>query len=260
MTGGEGRGASQPPLVVRSLVQDEFERAAEGFAERTKGRFDRMGVPEFSRVQPHETVVEIGAGTGNFLSLFEGRAARLIALDLTHGMLAQAHTRHPSQELVVADGLRMPLRNRSIDLVASAQALHHIFEPVPFLKEMRRVCAPAGRVLIVDQLATESYEQVAFMNQMEVLRDPSHAVSRPRSAFRAIVMAAGLEIVDEKLFEDQSRFSKWMWPGEFPDDRIERVRQFVAKFGCETGMDFEPDGDDWIFTRRRIMLLAQRPD
>lgn len=242
-----------------SLLQEEFERAAEGFAERTQGRFDRMGVPDFSRVEPHETVLEVGAGTGNFLSLFEGRAARLIALDLTHGMLQQARKRHSAQELVAADGLRMPLRNRSIDLVATAQALHHIFEPVPFVKEMRRVCAPGGRVLIVDQLATESYEQIAFMNQMEVLRDPSHAVSRPRSAFRAIVMAAGLDIVDEKLFEDQNHFSEWMWPGEFPDERIEKVRDFVAKFGRETGMDFEPDGDDWIFTRRRIMLLAQRP-
>lgn len=242
----------------RSLLQEEFERAAEGFAERTKGRFDRMGVPGFSRVQEHETVLEIGAGTGNFLSLFEGRARRLIALDLTHGMLQQAGKRHPNQELVVADGLRMPLRNRSIDLVTSAQALHHIFEPVPFLKEMRRVCAPGGRVLIVDQMATESYEQIAFMNEMEVLRDPSHAMSRPRSAFRAIVMAAGLEIVDEKLHEEQGRFSKWMWPGEFPQERIDKVREFVGKFGPETGMDFEPDGDDWTFTRRRIMLLATR--
>ena len=253
------RNGGRDRLERTSALQNEFERAAEGFAERTKGRFDRMGVPEFSRIQPHETVLEIGAGTGNFLSLFEGRARRLIALDLTHGMLQEARKRHPSQELVVADGLRMPLRNRSVDVVTSAQALHHIFEPVPFLKEMRRVCARGGRVLIVDQLATESYEQIAFMNQMEMLRDPSHAMSRPRSAFRAIVMAAGLEIVDEKLFEDRSRFSKWMWPGEFPEDRIEKVRSFVAEFGPETGMDFEPDGDDWIFTRRRIMLLAQRP-
>ena len=257
MTAAPDHGTSQSPFGP-SLVQDEFGRAAAGFAERTQGRFDRMGVPGFSRVERHETVLEIGAGTGNFLSLFEGRAARLIAMDLTHGMLQQARRRHPDQELVVADGLRMPLRNRSIDLVTSAQALHHIFKPVPFLKEMRRVCARGGRVLIVDQLATESYEQIAFMNELETLRDPSHATSRPRSAFRAIVMAAGLEILDEKIYEDQSRFSKWMWPGEFPEERIEKVRAFVAKFGRETGMDFEPDGDDWIFTRRRIMLLAQR--
>ncbi len=242
----------------RNVLKQEFERAAEGFAARTRGRFDHMGVTEFARVQPHESVLEVGAGTGNFLALFEGKASSLTALDLTEAMLKQARARHPSQRLVVGDGARLPLRSRSIDLVASAQALHHIWKPVPVLQEMRRVCAQGGRVLIVDQLASESYEQIAFMNELEALRDPSHATSRPRSAFRAILMAAGLEIVDEKIYEDRSRFSSWMWPGEFPPERIEKVRDFVGRFGPETGMGFEPDGDDWTFTRRRIMLLARR--
>lgn len=239
------------------LIEEEFARAATGFAERTAGRFDGMDVPAFSRVASDETVAEIGAGTGNFLALFEGRARHLIGVDLTAGMLEQARATYPLLALMVADGNRLPLKSRSIDLVASAQALHHVFKPVEFVKEMRRVCADGGRVLIVDQAATESYEQIAFMNELETIRDPSHAASRPPSAFRAIVMAAGLEIVDERLFSDQSRFSSWMWPGEFPADRIEATRHFVERFGAETGMGFEREGDDWVFTRRRIMLLAR---
>ncbi|HJR44324.1 MAG TPA: class I SAM-dependent methyltransferase [Actinomycetota bacterium] len=247
------------PTDDREVLRQEFARAAPGFAERTAGRFDKMGVVEFARVRSHETVLEVGAGTGNFLSLFEGAAARLVALDLTEEMLHEAGRRHPGQALVLGNAFALPFASRSVELVASAQALHHIHEPVPVLKEMRRVCAQEGRVLIVDQLATESYEQIAFMNQVEALRDPSHAMSRPASAFRTILMAAGLEIVEERVFEDRSRFSNWMWPGEFPPERIEAVRDFVARFGPETGMHFEPDGDDWTFTRRRIMLLARRP-
>lgn len=239
-------------------VIDEFERAAAGFAERSAGRFDRMGVVEFARVSGRESVLEVGAGTGNFLSLFEGAAASLVALDLTAGTLEQARRNHPSLQLVRGNAFALPFGSRCFDLVSSAQALHHIHRPVPVVKEMRRVCMPGGRILIVDQLAPESYEQIAFMNELEALRDPSHATSRPSSAFRTIVMAAGLEIVDEKIFEDRSRVSEWMWPGEFPEERIDRVRDFVARFGPETGMGFEPDGDDWTFTRRRIMLLAQR--
>ena len=239
------------------LIENELARAATGFAKRTAGRFDQMEVPEFSRVSPRETVVEVGAGTGNFLSLFEGIAGRLIALDLTRPMLEQARQRHPSLLPIVGDGNRLPLKDRSVDLVTSAQALHHVFEPVPFVKEMRRVCADGGRVLIVDQAATESYEQIAFMNQLEAIRDPSHAASRPPSAFRTIAMAAGLEIVDERLFSDRSRFSSWMWPGEFPQERIDATRDFVERFAVETGMEFEREGDDWLFTRRRVMLLAR---
>ena len=245
------------PDEHQHLIEDEFGRAAAGFAERTAGRFDAMDVPAFSRVAPHEVVVEVGAGTGNFLSLFEGRARHLIALDLTRGMLEQARQCHPSLSPIVGDGNRLPLKDRSVDLVASAQALHHVIEPVPFVKEMRRVCADGGRVLIVDQAATESYEQIAFMNQLEAIRDPSHAASRPPSAFRTVVMAAGLEIIDERLFTDRSRFSNWMWPGEFPQERIDATREFVERFGSETGMEFERDGDDWSFTRRRMMLLVE---
>ena len=240
------------------MLRTEFERAAAGFAERSAGRFDDMRVVEFARVRGNELVLEVGAGTGHFLSLFEGEASSLVALDLTHAMLRRARRDHPSLQLVCGNAFGLPFRSRTFDVVSSAQALHHIHRPVPVLREMRRVCAHEGHVLIVDQVATESYEQVAFMNELETLRDPSHATSRPASAFRTIVMAAGLEIVDEKIYEGQSRFSDWMWPGEFPDERIEKVREFVSRSGPETGMGFEPDGDDWVFTRRRIMLLARR--
>lgn len=240
------------------ILQEEFNRAAATFAQRTKGRFDEMSAPEFSRIQPHESILEVGSGTGNFLSLFSGRAARCIGLDITPGMLDVARKEHPEIELVQGDARRLPFLSGSVDVVASAQALHHIWDPIPVVMEMRRVAGQGGRVLIVDQHTTESYEQASSMNQLELIRDPSHAVSRPPSAFRVIVQSAGLEIVDEHLWEGKNRLSQWMWPGEFPDERIEQVRRFIAERGAETGMDWEPDGDDWIFTRRRMMLLAAR--
>lgn len=239
----------------KGRVVEEFNRAAAAFSERTKNRFDATGVVEFCRVAPDDTVLEVGAGTGNFLALFEGHVARRIALDLTPGMLDIARTKE-GLLLVQADGSSLPIPSGSIELVASAQALHHMWEPLPVLREMRRVSA--RHLLIVDQLATENYEEIAFMNQLETIRDPTHATSRPRSAFHILVQSAGLEIVDEKIHEDQSSFSRWMWPGEFPEERIAETKAFVEKFGAETGMEFERAGDDWVFTRRRIMLLAKR--
>ena len=240
------------------LVQDEFERAAEGFAERTAHRFDALGVVEFSRLEPGEIVVEVGAGTGNFLALFEDVAGFRVALDLTPGMLQVGRRRHSGIEAVASDGARLPLRDRSVDLACTAQALHHMRKPVPVLLEMRRVAKDSGRVLIVDQLAPECYEQAQALYELEVLRDPSHAASRPASAFRTIVLAAGLAILDERIVSQQTRLSEWMWPGEFPEERIAEVRAFIAARGHETGKGFERDGDDWVFTRRRIMLLAGR--
>jgi SAM-dependent methyltransferase len=242
----------------RRILQSEFERVARLFDERTRGRFDHLGIVDFARFRHGECVAEIGAGTGNFLSLFSGRAARLIAVDLVSGMLKEARKRIEGVELVVGDGARLPLRTGSIDVVASAQALHHVFRPVPILQEMRRVAGRHGRIVIVDQVAPESYEEATMMNELDRVRDPSHAAARPPSAFRIMTRAAGLEIVDERVVSSRSRLSEWMWPGEFSAERIDAVRQFIDRYGDATGMEFERDGDDYTFTRRRIMLLAKR--
>ena len=79
----------------------------------------------------------------------EMATARRVAVDLTHGMLTAARRRDDSLELIQADGAALPLRSGSIDLVASAQAFHHIRAPLPVLMEMRRVAGEGGRVLVV---------------------------------------------------------------------------------------------------------------
>jgi SAM-dependent methyltransferase len=246
----------------RRRVRAEFARAASGFADRTKGRFDDMdvlGFCELTGVPPEGRIVgEVGAGTGNFLALFEGVASDLVAIDLTPEMLVEARKRAPGMYLVVGDGARLPFRSGSIDLFTCAQMLHHVHEPVPLLREMGRVASPEGHVLIVDQIASERFEEAVRMNELELIRDPSHAASRPPSAFRIMTEAAGLEIVREKRWEGEQRLSRWMWPGEFPDDRIRAVRDFINAKGHQTGMGFERDGDDYRFVRRRTMVLARR--
>jgi SAM-dependent methyltransferase len=246
------------PEGERSVVQDEFERAAPSFSARTKGRFDHMDVVPFSRVAGGDTVLEVGSGTGNFLALFKDVAGALVGVDLTIGMLRQAQAEQSPMRGVQADGNKLPFASRSFDLVCCAQMLHHVWEPVPLLKEMRRVVKPEGHVLVVDQVAPESYEQTAFMNELEALRDPSHATSRSPSVMVTIVRAAGLEVVDDKIVGKENSLSSWMWPDEFPHERIQAVKEFIDKFGHETGMQWRKQGDDWIYYRERMMILAAR--
>ena len=246
------------PQDERAVLNEEFERASKTFAARTAGRFDHMDVTTFASVPDGATIMEVGSGTGNFLALFADRAARLIGVDLTDGMLIEARRRFPEMELVLADGAALPFRSRSIDYVTSAQALHHIRDPLPVVKEMRRVVSEDGHVLILDQVATEKAEEALMMNELDRLRDPSHAGCRPPSAFRIMLRAAGLEIEAEEIHESTERFSSWMSPAEFPEERVSAVESFVAEHGHETGMNFEKDSGDWVYTRRRIMLLARR--
>lgn len=241
----------------RVQLRTEFTRAATGFSKRTKGRFDDMDVLSFARFQPSETVVEVGAGTGNFLSLFEG-ASLALGIDAVPGMLAQARGAYPALLAAAGDGRCLPLSSDSFDLVACAQMLHHVHKPIEIIKEMKRVMRPSGRLLVIDQVASDRFEEAIATNELDLLRDPSHASSRPASAFRVLFNLAGLSIVEERRWEGSQRLSRWMWPGEFPDERIRRVREFIAKRGGETGMGWRAEGDDYVYTRRRIMLLATK--
>jgi ubiquinone/menaquinone biosynthesis C-methylase UbiE len=136
--------------------------------------------------------------------------------------------------------------------------LHHVHDPLPLLKEMRRVATDDGGVLVVDQVAPESYERTAFMNQLEAIRDPSHATSRSRSSMRVLLQSAGLEIVEESLATSTQTMSNWMAPGEFPEERFAAVEEFIERFGQETGMGFRRENDEWAFDRHRMMFLCRR--
>lgn len=242
----------------QDLIKTQFTQAAEAFAERSSGRFDVLNVVDFSRMEPGQTVIEAGAGTANFISLFSEVAGLTAAFDLTSAMLLVARDKHPGVELVAADGMRLPLRSGSVDLATTAQALHHIFQPVEVLKELRRVVRPGGRVLVVDSVTTESIEEALAMNELDLLRDPSHAAFRSPSTMKVLVQAAGLSIVDEHLSVGQQRLSEWIWPGEFAEGTLDKVRRFIEQRGHETGMKFESDGEDWVFERRRLMLLCAK--
>ena len=128
-------------------------------------------------------------------------------------------------------------------------------DPGAVLSEMAR--ATRYRVLLVDQAASESMAEAEVQNELERLRDPSHATSRSPSDQRRLLEGAGLKVVAERVVEHDETVSAWTSPREFPPDRIEAVRQFLSRYASDTGMRFRPLGDDWVFRRRTVLLLAE---
>lgn len=243
-------------MEQHDTIRNEFSRTAEAFNKRTSGRYAALGAPEFTRASGGERVLEVGAGGAAFLALFEPTASLAVALDLTPAMLTVARRDHPTVRCVVGDGSALPFPDGTFDVVASALAFHHVADPLPVLREMGR--ASRDRVLVVDQVSSEDAAEAAAMTEMEKLRDPTHAASRPPSAYRELARLAGLRVVDERMVDDTQRLSSWMWPDEFPAERIEAVRAFLRDRGSEVGMDVRAEGEgDWAFRRRRMLLLAE---
>lgn len=122
------------------------------------GRSFKAAVAELAEVQPGETVLDVGCGTGTLLQALVARQpeGRFAGIDPDPRVLAIARRRlqssTPTVALVEGYAQDLPFPGQAFDLVISTLIFHHLPDPVKVcaLREVRRVLAPHGRFLLVD--------------------------------------------------------------------------------------------------------------
>lgn len=100
-----------------------------------------------------ERVLDVGCGTGELLGRIRARypGTTLAGIDPVPEMLAVARSKLPAGvdlRTGWADGL--PWRDASFDVVVSCNVFHYVSNPVPALREISRVLAPGGRIVMTD--------------------------------------------------------------------------------------------------------------
>jgi demethylmenaquinone methyltransferase/2-methoxy-6-polyprenyl-1,4-benzoquinol methylase len=102
-------------------------------------------------------VLDLCCGTGDLTFLAEAGApgrSRLLGVDFTLPMLAvaerRARTASSRAAFAQGDALRLPIASASVDVVTIGYGLRNIADPLAALREIRRVLAPGGRVVILD--------------------------------------------------------------------------------------------------------------
>ena len=90
------------------------------------------------------TILDIGAGTGIATRQLLERGANVIAADPGRHVLQQAAARTPALAAIIADGVDLPVQDRTVDLVCFAQAWHWL-DPATRVSEVHRVLRPGGR-------------------------------------------------------------------------------------------------------------------
>lgn len=113
-----------------------------------------MGSPahvfELLQLQGHETILDVGGGTGALARLIVERTrAEVTVLDASRRMLDQI-PHHPRLHRVHAPANSLPFHAESFDLVVSTAALHWLTPHQATLSAMRRVLRPGGRLYLQD--------------------------------------------------------------------------------------------------------------
>ena len=183
-------------------------------------------------------VVEIGSGIGNL----KAHLPRAVTTDL-----------FPNPWLDLAcDGYELPFRQASLSHLVLCDVFHHLRAPNAFLREARRVLAPAGRMILFEPyISWSSYPIYGLLHHEPVaLRQPisrAESLPRPRDYYAAQGNATRLFFRQEipgwpegwRLFhaEGFSCFSYllsggYSKPAFYPAGWLEALQKIEAKLSC----------------------------
>ena len=150
-----------------TVVENDF---VEGVYEKLANVYDvafgpalhpgRVRALKRMQLEPGQTVLEVGVGTGINATLYP-RDCSIIGIDLSLPMLEKARARCAQQKvrnvrLLPMDAAALTFADRSFDVVYAPYLISVVPDPVRVAGEMRRVCRPGGRIIILNHFRSPS--------------------------------------------------------------------------------------------------------
>lgn len=102
------------------------------------------GVVELLDPRPHESILDLGCGTGELASVIAATGASVMGIDADEAMITKARHDHPGLRFEVADGHRFEV-SEPFDAVMSNAALHWMRDPDAVIARVHRALRRGGR-------------------------------------------------------------------------------------------------------------------
>ena len=251
----------------RDLIVDQFTRQATPFStaktiaseEALKLLVDACGAG------PDDSVLDVACGGGLVVCAFAQVVKQAEGIDITPAMLDRARALAAEKGLTntrwrQGDVLPLPYPDASFTVVTSRFTFHHFQDPLGVLKEMKRVCAPGGRIAVVDTDASADPAKAAAFNQMEILRDPSHVRAMPGAELVGLFRSAGLPAPRRSAYELRDELENLLrrsFPNPGDDDKIRDLFRASAT-DDRLGIPIRLEGDRVHYAYPVAVLVADR--
>lgn len=120
-------------------------------------------------------IADIGCGPG-FFSLpaadIVGKSGKVYAVDIQKEMLEELKNRNPPQNvhvhIVHSSENHIPIEDGTCDIVFTAFVFHETSDPILFLKELKRLLRPGGKLLLLDWQKKEEEKGPPYEERIDI--------------------------------------------------------------------------------------------
>jgi SAM-dependent methyltransferase len=179
-----------------------------------------------------ERALDLGCGVGHTLRRIAPLVAFAVGADATLEMMRagrQGVVDAANAGFVQSDAGALPFAAAAFDLATCRLAAHHFADAASAFSEVARVLRPGGRFVLVDNYAPDDPALDSFINDIETLRDASHARNHTVAGWRALLEGAGLRVdAGSTLLTTKLTTEAWLERSQTPADRASEVRRRLA--------------------------------
>jgi SAM-dependent methyltransferase len=132
---------------IRNYELDTWARCSESYLNTWVMLTNEM-LPELinkTNIKSGNNVLDIGCGPGNSSSLLSRVGANVTGIDFSPKMIKVAMSKYPDITFQQADAEKIPMPEKSFDVVVSNYVVHHFADPKKVFSEISRVLKPGGR-------------------------------------------------------------------------------------------------------------------
>jgi len=236
---------SQPSDCMAPRVFDPSLLGLRDIHESGWYRHNLREVYKGFRIDPCDTVLDVGCGDGGMVHFCANFCDHVIVADIDPVKVASAEKRLRRQPVrtvtaLVSDAHPLPLDDETATKVISTEVIEHVDDPAQFLRELVRVGKPGAQYLLSVPDAAAEYVQKRIAPEAS-FQKPNHIRILQRQEFAELVSNAGL-IIESQVFYGffWAMFYSLFWP-------------------CNTDYDAprHPVLDSWCATWKGLLDLPQ---
>ena len=161
-----GSDAASRALSVTAVENDFVERVYDKIAKVYDLTFGptlhpgRLIALERMDIKPGDRILEVGVGTGINASLYP-KHCQVTGIDFSALMLEKARERVVKKgvtniRLQEMDAANLTFADSSFDIVYAPYVISVVSDPVRVVNEMRRVCRPGGKIVILNHFRSRT--------------------------------------------------------------------------------------------------------